>query len=153
MTPSAPAQRTEKSEVEDAAAHTESAEALALRARTQANQGNLVAAREWCEKALAIDKLNARFYYLHALILQEQGALDEAVRSLRRTLYLDPQFVLAYFALGNLAGRQRKRKEAQKLFANALSLLEAYQQEASLPESEGLTAGRLQEIIRNNPYV
>ena len=37
-------------------------------------------------------------------------------------------------------------------FANALSLLSIYRQEDVLPESEGLTAGRLREIIGRTTY-
>ena len=57
--------------------------------------------------------------------------------------------MLAHFALGNLTSRQGKLKESQKHFENALSLLSAYQQGEVLPESEGIAAGRLAEIIQS----
>ena len=129
-----------------AVAFSEDAEATA---RACANQGQLAAALDWCAKAIAADKLNPGCHYLHATILQEQGSLEEARVSLQRTLYLDPNFVLAHFALGNLALRQRKFREATKHFRNALSLLGAYRQDEILPESEGITAGRLMEIVRS----
>lgn len=121
--------------------------AIALLARAYANQGKLAEALEWCEKALTADKLNAGYHYLRATILQEQGAVDEAMTSLKRALYLDRNFVLAHFVLGNLMLRQGKFREAKKHFENALALLPAYRQEETLPESEGVTAGRLSEII------
>jgi chemotaxis protein methyltransferase CheR len=122
---------------------------MALLARAYANQGHLAAALEWCDKAIAADKLNAGLRYLRATIRQEQGANDEAMVSLKQALYLDPNFVLAHFALGNLALRQGKLKESDKHFANALWLLSAYRPEDVLPESEGVTAGRLMQIIRS----
>jgi chemotaxis protein methyltransferase CheR len=123
------------------------AQAIALLARACANQGKLPEARQWCEKALAVDKLNASMHYLHATILQEQGALDDAIRSLKRTIYLDQNFVLAHLALGTLALRQGRLKESGKHVENALALLSAYRQDDILPEADGITAGRLREIL------
>jgi chemotaxis protein methyltransferase CheR len=123
------------------------AQAMALLARAWANQGRLVEARRWCERALTADRLNARLHYLHATILQEHGALEETSLALKRTLYLDQHFVVAHFALGTLALQQGRLKEAGKHFAHTLSLLSAYPQDEILPESEGMTAGRLREII------
>jgi chemotaxis protein methyltransferase CheR len=123
-------------------------EAFALLARAYANMGKLSEAMEWCKKAIVEDKMNPGCHYLLATIQQEQGHVEETVKSLRRALYLDQSFVLAYFALGNLTRQQGKFKEAKKYFENALSLLSAYRQEDILPESDGITAGRLIEIIQ-----
>lgn len=119
-----------------------------LLARAYANQGKLAEALKWIDKSIALEKLNPVFHYLRAIILNEQGLIDEAVSSLKRALYLDQNFVLAHFTLGNLSRNLRKIKEADKHFKNALSLLSRYGNEDILPESEGITAGRLMEIIR-----
>lgn len=120
-----------------------------LLVRACANQGRLDQALEWCEKAIAADKLNAGCYYLLATVRQENGQLDEAAVSLRRALYLDPDFVMAHFALGNLTRRQGKTKESEKHFANAFSILSVHRPEEIVPESEGMTAGRLMEIVQS----
>ena len=104
-------------------------------------------ALQWCEKAIGADKVNAQAHYLRATILQEQGSLDEAAFALRRTLYADPRFALAHLALGNLAVRQGKLKESRRHFENTLAVLAKYQQQEILPESEGLTAGRLRDLV------
>ncbi|MES2366965.1 MAG: CheR family methyltransferase [Pseudomonadota bacterium] len=116
-------------------------------ARTCANQGKLTEAAEWCEQAIAADKLNPAHPYLLATIRQEQGHYDLAVQSLMRALYLDPDFVLAHFALGNLRLAQGRRREAERYFRNALALLHRHPRDDLLPESDGLSAGRLVEII------
>jgi chemotaxis protein methyltransferase CheR len=126
----------------------DNSKAIALLARVYANQGRLAEALEWCEKAIATDKLNSVLRYLHATILQEQGLIDGANISLKQALYLNQNFVLAHFVLGNLALQQGKRKESKKHFGNALMLLRSYPQAEILPESEGITGGRLLEIIR-----
>jgi chemotaxis protein methyltransferase CheR len=122
-------------------------EAPARAARICADQGKLAEAIDWCEQAIAADKLNPAHHYLLAAIRQEQGQCDAAERSFKRTLYLDPDFVLAHFALGNLRLSQGRRREAKRHFGNALALLHVHPQDEILPESEGLTAGRLGEII------
>jgi chemotaxis protein methyltransferase CheR len=66
---------------------------------------------------------------------------------LQRVLYLQPDFPLAHFALGNLARSGLHDDEARRHFANALRLLRACPPDASLPESDGMTAGRLAQII------
>ncbi|MDO8680797.1 MAG: CheR family methyltransferase [Acidobacteriota bacterium] len=112
-----------------------------------ANQGRLDEAIEWCRKAITADKLNPAHRYLLATIQQELGQSEVAVQSLMRALYLDPDFVLAHFALGNLRLSQGRHREAQRHFDNTLTLLRARPRDEILPEAEGLTAGRLGEII------
>jgi chemotaxis protein methyltransferase CheR len=116
-------------------------------ARDCANAGRLEEAAEWCRQAIAVDKLDPAHHYLLSAIQQEQGQGDDAAQSLARTLYLDPDFVLAHYALGNLRQSQGRHGEAQRHFANALSALQTHPSDAILPESDGLTAGRLGEII------
>ena len=126
----------------------ENSPALVLLARASANLGDLSEALRWCERAVAADKMNAGVHFLRATVLQEQRQTAEAVKSLRRALYLDCDFALAHFALGNLEREQGKRREARKHFANALALLDAQGLDVVLPEAEGMTAGRLAEIVR-----
>jgi chemotaxis protein methyltransferase CheR len=123
---------------------------LALMARLCADQGRLVDAQTWCEQAVAGDRLNPGGYYLLTTILQEQDRAEEAVAAVRQALYLDPGFVLAYVALGDLARRQGKSEESRRYWATALALLGKYRPEEVLPESDGMAAGRLAEIIRSS---
>ena len=127
----------------------EDLKAVALRARACANQGKIEEARKWIEQAIEADKLNAAFHFLRATILQELGEIETAIASLKRALYIDPNFVLAHFMLGTLAVRQGKAKESQRHFDCALLLLKGYQKQDLLPESDGITAGRLIEIIES----
>jgi chemotaxis protein methyltransferase CheR len=121
--------------------------AIALSVRALANQGHLSDALALCEKAIAAYKLDTGLHYLHATILQELNRDGEAIASLKRALYLEPDFVLAHFALGNLAMRQGDVRTGKRCFENVLALLSARPEEDILPESEGLTAGRFREII------
>ncbi len=127
--------------------HGRDGKGIVLMARACANQGHLDEALTWCDKAIATDKLKPTSHYLRASILQEQGQIGDAANSLRQTLFLDPDFVLGHFTLGNLARSQDRIGESNKHFANALRLLDRHSKDSVLPESEGVTAGRLAEII------
>jgi chemotaxis protein methyltransferase CheR len=127
--------------------HTPEPEAFSLLTRALANQGRLADALTWCGRWIAADKLDAAAHYLRAVVLLEHGQDDEARRSLQRALYLDPKFALAHFALGNLARNRGKHDEASKHFANTLHLLRRLEPHDVLPESDGLTAGRLMETL------
>lgn len=124
-------------------------QAMQLMARILANQGRFTEAIQWCEKAVNNEKLNAANYYLLATIQQECGKSDEAITTLNRALYLEPDFVLANFTLGNLVRAKGKTKEANRHLSNTLKLLNKYNSEDILPESEGLTAKRLKEILES----
>jgi len=116
-------------------------------AHIHANKGSLVEAAEYCERAVAADKLNPARLYLLAAIRREQGQDELAAQSLTRALYLDPRFVLAHFALGNICLAQSSRGEAERHFRNTLDLLHRHSPDETVPESEGLSAGQLAEIV------
>lgn len=116
-------------------------------ARHCAGEGRLDEAADWCQKVLEADRLNPAHHYLLASIRQEQGQFEAAAQALTRALYLDPDFALAHFALGSLLQAQGRHAQAERHLANALRVLQARGQDEALPEAEGLTAGRLAEII------
>jgi chemotaxis protein methyltransferase CheR len=132
------------------ARHPNDTAAMEMLARASANQGKLDLALLWCEKAIAASKLNIGYHFLRGTILQEQGRLPEAIESLKRVLYLDPNFVMAHFGLGNLCHQQGRIPEANQHFRHALALLKPFAQDEPLPESEGITAGRLRTMIETN---
>ena len=123
------------------------AQAMSLLARLYANLGRLKDSLEWCHQAIARDKVNPRYHYLQATILLERGELHEAREALRRTLFLDQAFVIAQFTLGNVLRAEGKTGEAHRHFKNAFELLKPQGRNDVLPESDGLTAGRLQELV------
>jgi chemotaxis protein methyltransferase CheR len=124
---------------------------LSSEARSYADKGDLTSALGCCDRWIAADKLNPASHYLRSIVLQEQGAALEAVQSLRRALYLDPDHILAHFAMGNLAHGRNQFLESRRHLSNALRLLKSFSAQAVLPESDGLTAGRLAEIIGSLP--
>jgi chemotaxis protein methyltransferase CheR len=118
-----------------------------LLSRAYANMGRLSEAENWCTRAIGADTMNAASRYLLALIRIEQQRPDDAIAALNKAIYLEPDFVVAHFTLANLYRRKSKRHEAERHLNNALLVLRGYRPEEELPESEGMTAGNLIEMI------
>ena len=126
---------------------TEDVASILTLAREKAGQADLHSALALCEQALRADRMTVAGHYLRALVLQEMELPSEAMRALQQSIYLDPEFVLGHFALGNLTLRAGRRKESRKHFENVLLLLARYRAEDTVPHSEGLSVGRLREVV------
>ena len=122
---------------------------LLLLARVRANQGRLGEAGQLCAKAIETDKLAPLAHYLLGTIFMEEGRGSEARMSLRKALYLAPDHILALLALGNLFLRGGASAQASRNFKSAAALLERHSPEEVLPDSEGMTAGRLVAAARS----
>lgn len=118
----------------------------ALLARIYANQGRLELAQIWCRRAISAERLNPAFQFLMATILMEQGLFKESVDALKKTLYLDPRFVLAYYMLAGISARLGDADGAARNKKNTIELLAEYDPEEPLPDSDGMTAGRLAQL-------
>ncbi len=116
-------------------------------ARQCADNGDLEAASSWCEMAIAADPVDPARHYLFATVLHEMGRREKEADALRKVIYLKPDFALAHFALGNLCLAQGRKKAAMRHFGNASSILDKLPRDEVLPESEGMAAGRLADII------
>jgi chemotaxis protein methyltransferase CheR len=117
-------------------------------ARTCANQGRLEEALTACRDAIAADRTNLTAHFLYATICDELGRIEEAIAALGKVLYLDQDFILAHHALGGLYKRLGKPKESRRHLAIALDLLSARSRDETVPESDGMTCGRLVESVR-----
>lgn len=129
------------------AADNRDRQGLVRLARECANAGRLGAARQWCEAAVSADKFDPELRYLLASILIEQGHTEDAATCLNRALYLDQNFILAHFMLGNVYRREGRDDQAAQHFAIAARLLRACTPGSALPLAEGLSAARLLNII------
>lgn len=128
-----------------------------------AGLGRLEDALTFCDQAIAENKMAARYYYLRASILLEKTAASdeiekstaetergrerEAETALRRALYLEPDFALAHFVLGNLERRRGQAAGARRSWQNALQALQDLPPESLLNEGDELTAGHAAALI------
>lgn len=116
-------------------------------AKSLANQGKLKEALTLVEEEIGVDKCNPSTRYLKALILQELGLLNEAILEFKKSIYLDPDFILPYFSLANIARSQGNIKDSKKYFSIVLSLLKNYSPDDVVPDSDGMTVERMRESL------
>lgn len=129
------------------AAGTVSSGELLQQARQLADSGRLEEACARCAELIAADSLNFDGHMLYAAILQETQKFAEARATLRKALYLKPDFVMGYYSLGIVEHKLGNRREALRNFDTAARMLTAYEENVVLPEMGGLTAGRLKEFL------
>ncbi|MBE0647405.1 MAG: tetratricopeptide repeat protein [Bacteroidales bacterium] len=113
-----------------------------------ANKGNFILASEWAEKSVAKDPSNPEAYYLLGMIHIEMGEFMEAERQLKKALYLAPDHLLSHFQMATICNRNGKEKQARKHLQNVVQLLHQFQDEDSLPGTEGMTAGQLRSLLK-----
>jgi chemotaxis protein methyltransferase CheR len=118
--------------------------------RLLADQGHLEEALSICNEAIASYILSSGLYFLRASILQELDKSSEAIASLKQAIYIDPDYIMGHFALGNLFIRQGNAKNAKRNFNNVLDLISRHADDDILPESEGLSVRYIREIILSN---
>ncbi len=122
-----------------------------LLARIYANMGDLELAEKWGEQAVTLEKLSPYLRYLLASIQIERNTLKQAKTNLKKAIYIDSDFILAFFGLGNLYRHEKKTEKAKKAYATARRLLSKLDPEALVPCGEGLRVGGLIEMIDTIP--
>lgn len=115
-----------------------------------ANQGDLIPALEWSERALLADKLHPLLHYLHATLLQAQGNILEAIKSIKRALFIDSNFIMAYLLLGILEKQQGNTIDALRNFKTASDLLDQHSPGDLIPGAEEFTPEYLKDMIASN---
>jgi chemotaxis protein methyltransferase CheR len=118
-----------------------------LLAKIFASRVRFPEAEKWIDVALANKELAPEAHYLKGIVLQEQGRIDEALEAFRRSVFLDHTFVLGHFAAAGIFGRTGESARAQKSLATVAGLLAGKPADALLPEGDGLTVGRLMELV------
>ena len=76
--------------------------------------------------------------------------ITEAIASLRQAIFIDPDYIMGHFTLGNLFFRQGNTRHAKRYFQNVLDLLSRCPGDDLVPESEGLSVKYIRELIVDN---
>ncbi len=131
---------SDAAELTHGAADDAGAAALEVRALANVESGE---AERVCAAAAARHPFSTELAYLHAVLLLDLGRDEEAVRALRRVLYLDRSLALAHFLLGSILRRRGDLTGARRAFRNARDLSAACPPDQPVSLSEGEAAGRL----------
>lgn len=133
----------------DDGAITAHPEALQLLVYAYANQKDLTAAEAWCQRAIERDKVNPLYHYLLAMILLAKKNESAACDALKRAVFLDQNFVMAHFSLGNLYHRWGDVEAARRQYRILQKLLQHVPPHTPLPGSDELTADALRQMTEN----
>lgn len=120
-----------------------------FRAKALANLGRSKEALEACNTSIRHDPEDKHTYFIQALVYMESRRLDKAEEALRRTLYLDRDFVEAHYHMGLLHLLQGKRESGLKSMHNALEIAENADPQRSLHDAAGMNHARMATILRN----
>jgi len=123
--------------------------AIAFMALIMANQGNLYTAQSWCERAIALDKLNPSYHHLLSMIFQEEGDIDAAIRELHQVLNADPSYVTAHFSLASIRYSQGNIEEAGVHFKNANELLRILKPKKIIKDTREVDAVSIRDKFRS----
>lgn len=137
-------QKTAKQEHKD----TEQANPLQL-AKQAADQGQWDAALDWITRVEKNSELQSQADYLHALIQMEFNELDTAITSLRRAIYGDADFTLAYCTLGDVYAMRSNDDEALRWWKRAQSALKRQEPQHSLSSDNYVKHETLKKMIES----
>ncbi len=125
-------------------------EVLLEKARSLANGGKYPEALEILEGLLRENPTEVSSVYLCGLIHAETGEDGRAAETLRKVLFLEPDFVMAHYALGTLALKRGHSEEASRHFRNAAAFAASLPPGSILFEGEGLSREDLLEALKKD---
>lgn len=116
--------------------------------REAANRGDWRAARASVEAALSMDPLQAAGHYLLGQILEHLGELDAALKAYRRSVYLEPTWVLGSIGMANVWRQTGHLPEARRGLRSALYQLDRMPPDKAIAGSDDTTAAELSAYVR-----
>ncbi|MDH6504308.1 CheR family methyltransferase [Polynucleobacter sphagniphilus] len=124
-----------------------SSEDLMLAAWEFADQAKFSEAIALYDKLLSRDPMQAELHYLHAFISLEMGHLEEAKADLRKTLYLDPDFVPAYLEMITIHMQEGKNQIAFSECDRAIKALEKFNPNDLIPILKNSTVFDIKQYL------
>jgi chemotaxis protein methyltransferase CheR len=121
---------------------------LFAKATALANLGNLEYAAQLFERSLRLDPTNKYSHFIYALTLLELNKFVEAEKELRKSIYLDRNFVIGYYQLGLLMLRHKQISSGLKCLENALLIASKKNVNDSVNGSVKLSYGQLSDILK-----
>ena len=115
-----------------------------------ANRARYKEAADVLTRVIEADNLSVEAYYLLGTLCYQSGDLKGAEAHFRRVIYVTPDFLLAYFNLGNVYLCQKRWSEAAREFRNVLRLSESRPKEEQVRFGEEVTVECLLKACRNN---
>lgn len=117
------------------------------RARTAADCGDWSTAQAQVQLLLQEYPLFAPAYYLQAQIDEHQGLLEDALANYRRSVYLDPRFVMGLIGMAGVTARLNQPDVARRSLRQALHLLDGFSDDQVVDPLSQATAADLRAYV------
>lgn len=141
-------EEAERSLVDAVSTDTSSPRAPYLLGKLFADRLEMEPAATWVSEALSRDGTYVPAHHLTGLIAEEEDREQDAITAFRRCIYLAPTWPLGYYALGRALATSGRRGASRRAFDSAERLLSLSSPDEEVPDSDGLTNGRLLELTR-----
>jgi len=115
--------------------------------RTRGGAGDLPGALAAAAEGIGRFPVHTELRYLQAVVLLEAGQPADAAAAARAALYLEPTLVMGHVTLAQAEATLGHRPAARRSLRNAAGLLDALPADASVPLTDGETAGRLAAMV------
>jgi chemotaxis protein methyltransferase CheR len=116
-------------------------------AKRAADQENWDEANRLLAVAERQNKMQPEVYYLRALVQMHTGDLEAAMSSLRRTIYCDSKFALAFYTLGEIYEKRKAFKEAARTWDLARSAVAEMNLQDPIRFSDEITVEMLLGLV------
>lgn len=121
-----------------------------LAAEVYANQGKFILAQERLNRILLKHPLFAPAHYLYGFILMEENQYENAKAYLKKSFFLNKDFMLPRFYLAQVYRIETNVESAIKEYRNTLKLLSKHVPEAIIPYSGGFNVATFMSMCRDN---
>jgi len=119
--------------------------ACLLRIQALANSGQAAQAEGVAETAASLHPTSVDLHYLRAVLLLGLNRSDEAVRAVRRVLYLDRTLIAAHLLLGSILRGRGDNPGALRAYRNARDCCAGLAADDPAKLTDGESVGRLAE--------
>lgn len=122
-------------------------------ARDAANREDWETALQSLEQMDKRNRMLPQVHYLRGMIDYHRADMNKAISSFRRAIYCDPNFILAYYSLGDIFNSQGNVQEARRLWRSAQNMLVNLELEMPIPFGEDMTVEMMGQLLdyRLNP--
>lgn len=113
----------------------------------EADRAHFKKAKEYARMAIKAQPLYLEAHYLMAVVAREEGDRENEHEYLKKVIYIDGNFILGHYQMGIYYNNEGNFILARKFFRNCLKLLDKWEENDYIEESEGMTVGRLRSSI------
>lgn len=123
--------------------HAQQHQACLQLAHSWADLQRFEEAQDWLQRALLLDPASATAYWLLAQLAQQRGDHPAALLAVHKCLYLDAEFILAYFLQARLLLVLGRPQDSDKALRVCGQLLKGLDQQALVPHGDGISCVQL----------